>query len=1244
MKNFLKQTFQPKKEINQKQKISKEKIISKTNLPKKTEPIKNKKEIKPRISQEIMNANLSLLGQHPITQNLKSDENNNKNKDEKLNLKNLKEEKLNKNKKDNNNNNNTKDNNNKNITYKEPYKQLSHYIIDKNLRFEENKSKNKNINLDNKKNNNNNKNNNEDNNNEEQIKNKRKKINLSQNQSKKKNNKFQQEKAKLKKEIDSLINNESKNKEKKEQKSEEKKPNMKKSLSGNFMRLNLNKKYQEKKRFRPVKLRKIALNHSRELYKYQKKTLKNSISNYMGKGNQGLEDLDTLMKEQNDAEKNDNNNLLNTLVDKLPVFSQSFIEETQKTPNKIDEEGNKEINEDKNNKNINMNKTPITNRLTTILKNSLRKKVSLDTELKFLSQEFKYLLSGQKDKINKLNEIKQEVLLSKNNNLEIIKEENNNINNLISPSKEEKIIVEEEEINNELPKEEIEQIEKEILITVLKENFNLDKFNSESQIKCIKSILSQKNTFYISPPGPFQNLVYEYCSLLLEGLTIVISPVLPNITQNITSLSPCLKAAAITSFTTPAQKKEIYSAIKSGILNILYINPERFVLEKIEELKSFNISLICLEEILYSLPESNHFRPLYINIINKIQMLLENNNDDNNINKISILLLSNYITKEDKEKISDMYNINPENIIEEKMGIVPGMNLCISKENNLKLNSLLKLLRSLPNSNANSNLNQKNNKNIFSVIFCNYKKTINEVTTFLNQNGISATSYHGGKDEIERQIIQNNFIKNKIKILVCTSNYSLCFIQNYIKYIIIYDIPFSIEQLLNEFNKKDFIDNNKYVHIFLDDANFLNQRRLIFSDILDRKTILNFIEYIFNDSTKSKNNNINNKKKRNYLESIGEVNAINLSNDNHNVTTDNKINLVNTIKCLNFNSIEEVYDIKKNFAIYFLLSLSNIKDINNNFYNMLDVLGIGPSEITLRFFKTEPKELSNSYPLLKTILSNCKERMGAYTFNVSNICNIAKINNYNEIISFLYKLQELKEISYETKEDGIFIRIKKDIKAENSNLKMLLLNYFNNLNNDLIKRKLEKLNCVYIFLRKFAVTNISVFSNLENDNNDNITNQIKCLVFSGNNTDYQAQINNKIFSYFDLYKNNNSEKKDVIFAGNENEKDILLPIVKFENQRDKINFINGLKNLIKNFLQNDLSINTIDVLFVLIGFFQKGKGIKNYMSHPMWNKYSNYDFEQLFDIVDSELKNIKVEFINENNGVKPIGSKVQKIK
>ncbi len=363
------QTFQPKKGINSKKNNTKEKNNLNQNIEiKKTESInnnKNKKGIKPKLSQEIMNINISLLGQIPISQNLKPDEknnnNDNKNKEEKLNLKNIKEKKIN-----NNKDNNNKSNNNLNKIYNEPYKPLAHYIIDKNLRFEENKSKNKNNNKKislGEKNNLNEFNSDEE---DELIKSKRRKINLALNQDKK-NNKLLQEKAKLKKELNSLINDTESDKPEKEPKSEKKelqKKPLKKSVSGNFVRLNLKKKYQEKKRFRPVKLRKIALNHSRELYKYQKKTIKNSTSNYMGKGNQGLEDMDTLMKEQNEAEKNNNDNLLNTLVDKLPVFSQSFIEETQKTPVKIDEDKNKEIKEDNKNiinNNIN-NKTPITNR------------------------------------------------------------------------------------------------------------------------------------------------------------------------------------------------------------------------------------------------------------------------------------------------------------------------------------------------------------------------------------------------------------------------------------------------------------------------------------------------------------------------------------------------------------------------------------------------------------------------------------------------------------------------------------------------------------------------------------------------------------------------------------------------------------------------------------------------------------------------------------------------------------------
>ena len=1271
MKNFLMKTFHGKQDPQSKQNISIDSKTKNINLEKnlkiskdkdknnKTKNITNNKTTsnnnkttnqntnknvnkpinKTKLSQEIINANIMLIGEHPKAQNLTEINKNN--------IKNDKE----KNKKDNNlkintnKANTTNINTNNNKKYNEPYKPIGQYIIDKTLRFEENKSK-KNIKSNNNKDDKNKTidNNNDNNDNcfnsdeeDELIKSKRKKINIALNQSKKKKNtinKIRPGKSVVKDVINSLIkegeeegNNSNKNKKSERKTTIE---NKTKLQSGNFVRLNLKKKYQEKKRVRPVNIRKITLNHSKQLYKYQKQAIKNSSINdpYMGQGNTGLGDIDTLMKEQNDADKNDNNNLINTLVEKLPVFSQSFIEETQKTPLKTgNNKDNKGINVNNENK---MDRTPMTNRLTTILKNSLQKKVSLDTELKFLSQEFRYLLSDKKEKIVKLNEIKKQALLTKKN-LGTINEENSN--NKINDNTENKIEVNITKINNdneniEMSKEEIDKMENEILLTVLKENFNMEKFNSELQLQTIKNILNKNNIFYISSPGIQQNLCYQFSSLLFDGITIVISPLLPNITQNLTFLPSCLKAAAITSFTTSAQKKEIYEAIKSKILNILYITPERFVLEKLDELKSFNISLICIEDAIYGIPNSSNFRPFYINLISKIKSLLINDEQE-----ISLLLLSNYIVNKDKNSVCEMYDV--ENVVEEPMVIEPEMNLCISKENNIKLSSLLKLIRTIP---TNSN----NSKNIFSVIFCNYKKTINEVTTFLNQNGINATSYHGGKDEIERQIIQSNFIKNKIKILVCTSNYSLCFIQNFIKYIIIYEMPFSIEQLLNEFNKNEGSQTQKYIHIFLDDTNYINQRKLIFADTLERKKILTFIEYIFSDKTSLDLNNNKYKKKRNYLSSIGETTTDTLININLNENVNNNINAnlnINKIKCLNLNNIEEIYNIKRNIALYFLLSLAKYKSNRNDddLNDILEILGIGPSEITIRFFKTSPDVLKEQEPLLKVILSNCKERLGGYTFSVSNICNICSIN-YNDILLTLFKLQEKKEISYETKEDGIFIKIKKNIKK---NIYTSLLTYFYNLNNNLIHEKIQKLNCVYILLRKFSVNNSSIFNNMENDK----LVQIKCLDFCGNYNEYKTTLNKKIYAYFNLYNNKNINevnKIDDIYAGNSNEKDILLPIVKLENQRDKINFINNLKDLIKKFLEYEINISVVDVLYVIFGYMQKGKGIKNYMNHPIWNKYSNYDFEQLFDIVDTELKNIKIELINEGN--KPIGSKKLKEK
>ncbi|MBO6094783.1 hypothetical protein J6P11_01995 [bacterium] len=533
MKNFLMNTFQGKVESKLETNLSKESKTKKIDLKKAN--VNNKNNInniktankntnkiiqKTKLSQEIMNSNLALIGQHPVTQNL-TEENKNNKKDEIIKEQIKKDNFI----KNNSNNYNNKNNNkiNNNNKYKEPFKPIGQYIIDKTLRFEENKSK-KNIKNNNKKeiknDNTNNNNNNEFNSDEEDelIKSKRKKINKTLNLSKKKN-KIRQGNSVVKNVINSIINEMTEIKKDEKDKNINLNSNKRKTISeskpkvqsGNFVRLNLKKKYQEKKRVRPINIRKKIMNHSKELYKYQKKTIKNSSTNnpYMGQGNTGLVDIDTLMKEQNDADKNDNNNLINSLVEKLPVFSQSYIEETQKTPLKSDNKDKDKDNNNKdkdnnnkdkdnnnkdtidNDKNINniievIDKTPMTNRLTTILKNSLKKNVSLDTELKFLSQEFKYLLSGQREKIIKLNEIKKETLFSKKP-LQTINEEDKIINvnktveneNILNDNI---IEINENENENEMSKDDIEKMENEILLTVLKENFNHQTFNSELQL------------------------------------------------------------------------------------------------------------------------------------------------------------------------------------------------------------------------------------------------------------------------------------------------------------------------------------------------------------------------------------------------------------------------------------------------------------------------------------------------------------------------------------------------------------------------------------------------------------------------------------------------------------------------------------------------------------------------------------------------------------------------------------------
>ena len=171
---------------------------------------------------------------------------------------------------------------------------------------------------------------------------------------------------------------------------------------------------------------------------------------------------------------------------------------------------------------------------------------------------------------------------------------------------------------DDVPDSEIEKLENDILLKVLEENFGFKKF-LPGQLDVIKNILNGKNTLAVLPPGGGKSLLFQLPSLVLEGLTIVISPFLALITDQVANLPKCLSGASLASFTSHKQRAEIFEGIKEGKIKILFITPERFTIENFSEINL--ISLVCFDEATFACPLTQNYRSSYTSAHNILKRL-----------------------------------------------------------------------------------------------------------------------------------------------------------------------------------------------------------------------------------------------------------------------------------------------------------------------------------------------------------------------------------------------------------------------------------------------------------------------------------------------------------------------------------------------------------------------------------------------------------------------------------------------
>jgi len=877
--------------------------------------------------------------------------------------------------------------------------------------------------------------------------------------------------------------------------------NLPRSKSNKFFgtKINLKQGYQEKVLNRPKTFRKMKQNKEKQFEKLKNRMKNQADLKYLGKGKDGLDNEEELIEDVNLSYLDNNkdkeevfieNSQTKVVFQKSPFFSEGYytnLEEVLKSAQKgnepyiinpVEKEKTDEKLATKDLSNIKLprpNPTPnrlLTNKLTTAIKSSFKKRVPLDSEIRMLSQEFRCLLSGKK------REVEEPVEKKLNFNDEPKQEEANHNKIEEVPEQDENSYT-----ADNLNQNEVEQLENDILLKVLEENFGFIDFRP-GQLQIIKNILNNKTTLAILPPGGGKSLCFQLPSLVLEGLTIVISPLLALITDQINSLPPCLSGACLSSFTNPKQRSEIIDAIKSNKIKILFITPERFALENFSEIE--DISLICFDEASCASPLVPNFRSSYITIQNIIKKLKPH----------VMLFLANNITEILEENLVQLYKI--EEVVKQRITLPKNVKLLVSKDEN-KLQSLVKLLRS------------QNYKNVGStIIFCNLKKTVDKVTSFLNQNGMSAGSYHSGKSEFERQMTQANFMNDKIKIIVCTMAFSMGISKKDVRLVILFDLPPSIEHLLQQIGRGGRDGKEFYVHVFLNDEDYFTQRNMLYMENIDKAQTMKYIEYLFNLVNPNPKSN-----KRNYLEAFENKSPL----KNNLYVTD--VSLPRTVS-FNFTHANEYSAIKKQTQLYLLLSLINSTAFNltelddqkneeSECYSKiphsstakLTCLGIGPTVINIRFYKSSPEKLAEAEPNIKLILESSKDFQGVKRFNTIEVCEKIGIT-YIDLINYLYHLQSRGELSYESKEEGVFLNVEKIPESFKDIMHFLYdkIQYLINLN-------MKKLNAAYVLLRKFAVNNFENIPFFKQEKQG----PIKCL------TNYQdfSSYENEFKIYFEKY-------------------------------------------------------------------------------------------------------------------------------
>ena len=356
----------------------------------------------------------------------------------------------------------------------------------------------------------------------------------------------------------------------------------------------------------------------------------------------------------------------------------------------------------------------------------------------------------------------------------------------------------------------------------LQQYFGYQQFNPGQQ-EVIDHLLAGRSAAAVFPTGAGKSLCYQLPALLLDGLTLVVSPLIALMKDQIDALAERgIRAAKLDSTLSADGYRAVMADLRAGSIKILYVAPERFNNERFRAwLQDTPIALFAVDEA-HCISEWGHnFRPDYLKLVQFAKVC----------GAERILALTATATESVRKDICEGFGIDTECAITTgfyRSNLTLRVTATTAQNRDETLLSILKEADPGP-----------------AIVYVTLQKTAEYVAELLTANGIEARHYHAGLKDDQRAAIQDWFIQSNSGIVVATIAFGMGIDKSNIRYVYHYNLPKSLENYSQEIGRAGRDGLPSVCHLLACEDDLIPLENFIFGDTPERSAIEKLVESVF---------------------------------------------------------------------------------------------------------------------------------------------------------------------------------------------------------------------------------------------------------------------------------------------------------------------------------------------------------------------------------------------------------------